>query len=216
MLLADGAAALADAGSVDRVIATAAVQLGRLPYAWVQQARPGGVILAPVRAELASGPLVRLEVGSEGTARGGPCGCGSGSSSCAPSELRARRSLRCGGTIPRWSLPAPMSTRSRRCCTRRRAGRSRSVCRHAAMTWRNAPVSRGHGVAWLLDPITGSWASVVPTTPRSENYLTRQTGPRRLWDEAATAYRCWDQQGQPPIEAWQWTITSHQQRINLT
>ena len=74
---------------------------------------------------------------------------------------------------------------------------------------------RGHGVAWLLDPITGSWASVIPTTPRSENYLTRQAGPRRLWDEAATAYRWWDQHGKPGIEAWQWTITPDRQRINL-
>jgi hypothetical protein len=23
-------------------------------------------------------------------------------------------------------------------------------------------------MAWLLDPVTGSWSSVVPTTPRSE------------------------------------------------
>jgi protein-L-isoaspartate O-methyltransferase len=70
VLLADGATALAAPGSVDRVIATAAVQLGRLPYAWVTQTRLGGVILAPVRAELASGPLVRLQVSSEGTTRG--------------------------------------------------------------------------------------------------------------------------------------------------
>ncbi|MBV9160661.1 MAG: hypothetical protein JO281_03690 [Pseudonocardiales bacterium] len=74
---------------------------------------------------------------------------------------------------------------------------------------------RGHGVAWLLDPITGSWASVVPTTPRSDHYLARQTGPRRLWDEATAAYHWWDHQGQPPIEAWQWTITPHRQQINL-
>jgi hypothetical protein len=74
---------------------------------------------------------------------------------------------------------------------------------------------RGHGVAWLLDPITGSWASVVPTTPRSDRYLARQTGPRRLWDEAAAAYRWWNQHGKPGIETWQWTITPHQQRINL-
>jgi hypothetical protein len=74
---------------------------------------------------------------------------------------------------------------------------------------------RGHGVAWLLDPITGSWASVVPTTPRSENYLARQTGPRRLWDEAAAAYQWWDRHGKPGIEDWQWTITPHRQRISL-
>lgn len=37
MRLADGASALPAAGSVDRMIATAAVQLGRLPYPWIAQ-----------------------------------------------------------------------------------------------------------------------------------------------------------------------------------
>ncbi len=45
--------------------------------------------------------------------------------------------------------------------------------------------------------------------------LVRQAGPRRLWDEAAVAYRWWVQQGRPPIESWRWTVTSHRQRLGL-
>ncbi|MGH3936730.1 MAG: methyltransferase domain-containing protein [Pseudonocardiaceae bacterium] len=216
VLLADGATALAAPGSVDRVIATAAVQLGRLPYAWVAQTRPGGIILVPVRAELASGPLVRLEVGSDGVARGQAVAMRVGFM-----ELRAQRTLGASWSGLRWDDPALEATRT--------DIDPFTALLHEAPRWAIAvsvpscrydlekrTSQRGHGVAWLLDPITGSWASVVPTTPRSDHYLCRQSGPRRLWDEAATAYRWWDQQGQPSLEAWQWTITPHRQHINLT
>ncbi len=215
VLLADGATALAAAGSVDRVIATAAVQLGRLPYAWVEQTRPGGLILAPVRAELASGPLVRLQVGSDGVARGNAVQMRVGFM-----ELRAQRTPGASWSALRWDDPAvePVLTEvdpfTALLCEASRWAIAVSVpsCRYDL---EKRTSERGHGVAWLLDPITGSWASVVPTTPRSENYLARQSGPRRLWDEAAAAYRWWDQQGQPLIEDWQWTVTPHRQRTTL-
>lgn len=36
----------------DRIIVTAAVKLGRVPYAWVEQTKPGGTIVAPVKQTL--------------------------------------------------------------------------------------------------------------------------------------------------------------------
>lgn len=216
VLRADGATALAATGSVDRVIATAAAQLGRLPYAWVEQTRAGGIILAPMRAELASGPLVRLLVGSDGVARGQAVGMRVGFM-----ELRAQRTLGAGWSGLRWDDPGVEAARTDvdpftallSEAPRWAIAVSVPSCRYDL---EKRTSERGHGVAWLLDPITGSWASVVPTTPRSDHYLARQTGPRRLWDEVAAAYRWWDQQGQPPIEGWQWTVAPHQQRISLT
>lgn len=41
-----------------------------MPYAWVEQTKPGGVIVTPVRADLNSGPLVRFAVYEDGTATG--------------------------------------------------------------------------------------------------------------------------------------------------
>jgi len=38
------------------------VQVGRFPYSWVRQATPSTAIVAPMRTELASGPLVRFTV----------------------------------------------------------------------------------------------------------------------------------------------------------
>jgi protein-L-isoaspartate(D-aspartate) O-methyltransferase len=215
VVVADGATNVAGPAAVDRVIATAAVQLGWVPYAWVTQTRPGGIILAPVRAELASGPLVRLHVGANGAA------CGQAvSMRVGFMELRAQRTPGASWSGLRWDDPdvdAVLTDVDPFTALLHEASRwaiavSVPSCRYDLEKRTN---QRGHGVAWLLDPITGSWASVIPTTPRSDHYLARQAGPRRLWDEAATAYHWWDQQGQPPIEAWQWTITAHRQRIHL-
>lgn len=47
MACADGVAGWPGTEPYDRVIATAAVLVGRLPYARVRQTRPGGLILTP-------------------------------------------------------------------------------------------------------------------------------------------------------------------------
>lgn len=54
----------------DRVLFGEPVPLGRVPYAVVTGTRPGGVVVAQLGTEFAAGPLVRLEVGSDGTAHG--------------------------------------------------------------------------------------------------------------------------------------------------
>src|SRR5690606_18107384 len=53
----------------DRIIATAAVQ--HIPYAWVEQTRPGGLILTPWGTAYDNGALVCLTVDECGTAHGG-------------------------------------------------------------------------------------------------------------------------------------------------
>ncbi|MGH3602217.1 MAG: methyltransferase domain-containing protein, partial [Pseudonocardiaceae bacterium] len=66
---------------------------------------------------------------------------------------------------------------------------------------------------WLRDPVSRSWASVVPDSDRK--FLVRQKGIRRLWDEAASAYRWWIDQGKPVGPDWVWTITPEHQTIQL-
>jgi hypothetical protein len=68
------------------------------------------------------------------------------------------------------------------------------------------------GVAWLCDALSGSWASIVRDGDR---HIVRQSGPRRLWDAAEAAYRWWQSQGEPPLEAWVWTITPNRQSVTL-
>jgi protein-L-isoaspartate(D-aspartate) O-methyltransferase len=211
----DGTLPLPAAGPVDRVIATAAVQIGRVPYPWVLQTRPGGVIVVPVRAELASGPLVRFAVGCGGVAHGRAVQMRVGFM-----ELRTQRTPAATRDRLRWDDPDAEPA-----CTdvdpfaallyeepRWAIAVSVPSCRYDL---EKRTSERGHGVAWLLDPLTGSWASVAPTTPRTDRYLARQVGPRRLWDEAVSAYRWWVQHGRPGIEDWRWALGPHRQWISL-
>jgi hypothetical protein len=79
--------------------------------------------------------------------------------------------------------------------------------------WKRTP-ERGHGVAWLVDTCSGSWASVVPSAIDGQ-FDVRQHGPRRLWDEAEAAYRWWQQAGEPPLEAWELVVGPDEQSIRL-
>jgi methyltransferase of ATP-grasp peptide maturase system len=63
----DGAGGLPDAAPYDRVIATAATSV--IPPAWIVQTRPGGIILADLRGDIAGG-LVKLRKIDAGTAQG--------------------------------------------------------------------------------------------------------------------------------------------------
>jgi hypothetical protein len=64
---------------------------------------------------------------------------------------------------------------------------------------------------WLGDPVSGSWASVVPDG--NGDYLVRQSGVRRLWDEAEAAYRWWRHNGEPRVTDWRWTMTPERQAV---
>lgn len=214
VVLGDGTAGMEEKAPFDRIIATASVQLGRFPYAWVEQTRPDGVIVAPVRTELASGPLVRFEVTGDGSAVGRAVPTRVGFM-----EVRAQRTAGFSFSRLRWDDPdadrresdtapwAPLLAEAPLWAI----AVALPSCRHAV--WERTE-ERDHGVAWLGDPLTGSWASVVPSTPRGR-YIVRQSGPRRLWDEAETAYHWWQRAGEPDIEAWEWTIAQHRQIIRL-
>ncbi|MGI5324386.1 methyltransferase domain-containing protein [Actinomadura nitritigenes] len=65
----DGEAGHAGDAPYDRVIATASVNA--LPYAWVEQTRPGGLIVVPWGPTFHPDcPIARLEVRADGTAEG--------------------------------------------------------------------------------------------------------------------------------------------------
>lgn len=214
VVCADGTAGWPAGAPFDRLIVTAAVQLGRIPYRWVEQVRPGGVIVAPVRTEMASGPLVRFVVGEDGTAVGRAVPTRVGfmelrdqRTPAAPwrdlrwddqdadlthSDLEPWSALLADG--PQWAIAVALPQ-----------------CRFDV--WKRSP-DRDHGVAWLVDPITGSWASVVPGASRA-TYDVRQVGPRRLWDEAEAAHRWWRAAGQPTVEAWEFVVTRGRQWVRL-
>ncbi|AXB46431.1 methyltransferase domain-containing protein [Amycolatopsis albispora] len=174
----------------DRVVAHHDIPLRRLPYAWVEQAEPGALLLVPVRNF-----LVRFTVHDDGTATGRPVLAHTGLSEAnwrlRWDERKTTRSvtrtepgmlLKPG---PRWALAATVPS-----CEYEMAAEG----------------------AWLRDPFTSSWASVAP---QDGAYLVRQTGPRRLWDETEAAYRWWLDRGTPKPQDWEWVVTRGRQHVRL-
>ncbi|MDH6137666.1 protein-L-isoaspartate(D-aspartate) O-methyltransferase [Kitasatospora sp. MAA4] len=66
----DGTLGYRGKGPYDRLHATAAVQ--RVPSAWIEQTRPGGLILAPFGTAFCNGALVKLTVSEDGRSASGP------------------------------------------------------------------------------------------------------------------------------------------------
>jgi protein-L-isoaspartate O-methyltransferase len=62
VITGDGAAGYPAGAPYDRVIATASVRPGELPYAWVDQTRPGGIIVTPWGPDYHNGVTTRLWV----------------------------------------------------------------------------------------------------------------------------------------------------------
>lgn len=209
-----GDGALGDAGAApfDRVISTASVQAGHLPYAWwVEQTRPGGVIVVPMRIALSSGPLVVFRVNTDGTATGRaqPMGVGF-------MELRTQRTLGSGNHPVPWEDSAEVSETEIDPVAVLSDPQSRWALALALPSCRydiqDATSERPFVLVWLRDPVSWSWAALTPSGCRWE---VRQDGPRRLFDELAGGYRYWTTHGRPPRSDWLWTVTPTQQSVTL-
>jgi protein-L-isoaspartate O-methyltransferase len=198
----------------DRVIVTMSVHVGRIPYAWVAQTVPGGRIIVPVRADLASGPLVEFTVVGDGTATGRTLPMGVGFM-----ESRSQRTADVPDVGMGWEHDADERVTTIAPSTLLQVPSPRWALAVALGSCRydieESTQERPYRRAWLCDPVSDSWASVVPaeTVGSSRRYLVRQSGIRRLWDEAEAAFRWWQDQGKPFITEWEWTITPDRQSI---
>jgi protein-L-isoaspartate O-methyltransferase len=206
-LTCDATTRISKAGPFDRIISTASVQLGRIPYSWVEQTKPGGVIVTPVRADLTSGPLVRFVVSADGTATGRMVPLG-----VEFMELRSQRTTRTPDDNFDWTDDTADQVYTR---IRPWLMLSDIVSRWAlAVALPSCRYDMEVGTfVWLRDPVSGSWASLVPDG--NGRFLVRQKGIRRLWDEAEAAYRWWIKQGKPVGPDWVWTIAPQRQTISL-
>ena len=75
----------------------------------------------------------------------------------------------------------------------------------------------GQAVLWLLDFESRSWAMLTHSTPDASEgeFLVRQHGPRRLWDEVGAAHQWWVDHGKPSVDRWSFTVTAAEQRIEI-
>jgi protein-L-isoaspartate O-methyltransferase len=203
VLTGDGAQGAAAHAPFDRVIATAAA--GAVPYAWVRQTRPGGVVLLPWGTPYASTGLLRLEVGADGTAQGPVL------SRAGFMWLRSQR-----GPTGGWRSYVDTSAPVRRSVTGvdpRDLLRMDSPARFAvgvlvpglAQVDFHAADGSGEFTLWLYDG-SGAWAS-VDHVPGAEGAAVEQHGDRRLFDEVEAAYAWWLRNRRPDRERFGVTIT---------
>ncbi|MFF8915920.1 methyltransferase domain-containing protein [Streptomyces sp. NPDC015032] len=202
-VVGDGAKGYAEGGPYDRVIATCSI--AALPYAWVEQSRPGAIIVAPWGPPYGGQGIARLTVGSDGSAQGPfvmssafmrlrnqresfpptrdylggeewpACG-DSGVSSLSPDDMGD------------WHHMFTLGVRLPDLFCR--------VDQGVSGTYR----------LWLFDMAGSSWATADFEKGRTA-YDTVQSGPRRLWDEAEAVMRWWKEQGEPGFERYGLTVT---------
>jgi protein-L-isoaspartate(D-aspartate) O-methyltransferase len=184
----------------DRIIATVANE--RVPYPWVEQTRPGGIILADIRPRgmTWAGALARLTVAADGTASGPLV-------SCTWGFMSTRRHVDRPG-IPE-AVPIDVSTVHTR--TSEIGGETLRTPGLSLLIWQRLP-----GVTVFTDPDTsqittpdGSWAKITKITPAKVEY----GGPADLWADVEQAHAWWIDHGSPDVEAFGLTIGRDDQRL---
>jgi protein-L-isoaspartate(D-aspartate) O-methyltransferase len=197
----DGSDGYAPGAPYERVIATAAVRA--VPRAWIDQTRPGGVIVTPWGTDYGDGALTRLAVQADGSA----CGrCGMG---LAFMRLRQQRRDFVEPTAD--ELAGADTTQTTR--TAPELFEMVDVTRAAFTIGLRVPscslavedVDDDHRRIELHDVRSHSWARV--TLVRGHDpWTVHQFGSRRLWAEVDAAYTWWRDAGRPSPDRYGLTV----------
>ncbi|MFL4906806.1 methyltransferase domain-containing protein [Streptomyces sp. MMS24-I2-30] len=199
----DGRDGWPDGAPYDRVIVTAGVRA--VPPVWLEQTRPGGIILAPWGTHYSDqDALVRLTVHEDGQASG-------------PflrmvefMKLRAQRLDwdRFRGYVPAFPGDAEVSRTAvtladlgdRYQPARFVVGLCVPDCAHVVNQ-----TDQETAKAWFFDLTSRSWAAVEFRS--GEPVATvHQSGPRRLWDEVEQTLTWWAERGRPDLDRFGLTV----------
>lgn len=201
LVVGDGLAGHPGGAPYDRLIATCGVT--DLPYAWVEQTRPGGVILATLCGWLYSSELARLTVGEDGSARGRLLD-GHISFMIARPQLPPRL-----GMLP--DLDSGDERPARLTADVLDDWNTRFVAQLAAPRAQHISLERdGRTEHVLLDVDAGAWAAL---TQDGDTWIVRQGGPSRLWDDIEETVAQWRADGTPGLDHFMVTVTPAGQTV---
>ncbi|MCS0637036.1 methyltransferase domain-containing protein [Streptomyces sp. LP05-1] len=181
-------------GPYERTIATCGLR--ELPFAWVEQSRPGAVIVAPWGTHHGNGDAaVRLVVADDGASATGRF--------TGPVEFMKARAQRLSPVEHSAYVGEGERETSGTTVTERDfLGEGRFAPQRFAVGLRVrecvqvvAEKRDGRRAVWLYGLTDRSWACVQFRDAGSAQVW--QAGPRRLWDEAEAAYRWWEENGRP-------------------
>jgi protein-L-isoaspartate(D-aspartate) O-methyltransferase len=199
----DGTLGWAQAAPYDRVLATVAAR--QIPYAWIGQTRPGGLVLLPWGTEWYPSALLRLEVGADHIGRGRIVG---------PASFMLLREQR----VTRWIADILGTGQVVYSTTDLHPWYVASPDQLDAATTvgMRVPGCRqffDDGDLHLIDSATRSWGKITLTD--SPPYPVEQGGTRKLWDEVLAAYQWWREHDEPRVADWLITVGPDGQRISL-
>ncbi|GAA4506777.1 methyltransferase domain-containing protein [Actinoallomurus oryzae] len=213
LVVGDGAVGFPEAAPFDRVHVACAV--ADIPYSWVRQTRPGGIIVLPWSPGYGYGWQTRLHVMPDGTAVGGFPG------RAGYMLMRAQRPVL--GAAFDFVHGTPDETVTRLDPRRLVADSDAADLAVAAQVpgvqtrlYFDEDGDTGEATFWVLERETkrGSWASVDYVPGRAE-FVVQQYGGRRLWDEVEAAYWRWNGWGRPERDRFGLTISPDGQVVWL-
>lgn len=207
VVTADGTGGYAPTAPYDRTMSTAAVRQ-RVPWAWVEQTRPGGLIVTPWGTSYHNGTQIRLEVTDDNTATGRFGG------NLAFMRLRTQRG-------PSWVDDEDLdgADSGKTTLSSPEIGQAVASFDGSFAVGLHVPdcrvhveedVADGRHLVWLSDG--QSLARVVVDVGGSAHQV-HQRGPHRLWDEVESAYIWWRDAGQPHHTRFGVTVTPGNQVI---
>lgn len=200
----DGAFGWAEHAPYDRLIATCGTST--IPYSWVAQTRPGGLILTEAPAG-GHGMLVRLTIAADGTA--------SGHFLDYPGLFMTLRRMPHQIDWPA-ELPPEHLHGTRYAPTRL----DPTVLADPAFAFFcQLYLGSGRSSHHVLNNVAkatvvahdGSWAEV--TSGGSRGFLVKFDGTHNPWETIETAHQTWTQLGQPPPSALGLTVTPDEQHV---
>ena len=199
----DGAHGWVEHAPYDRIIATCGIST--VPYAWVAQTRPGGLILTEALAG-GHGMLARLTVATDGTA------CGPFLN--YPGLFMALRRTPHRITRPAELIPEQLHGARHAPTTLDPAVLAEPAfaffCQlHLGSGRSHHYVVEGTTTATVVAP-DGSWAQ---TTSGTHGVLVTFDGTHNPWHTVETAHHIWTQLGRPPPCALGLTVTPHTQYV---
>ncbi|MFF5567234.1 methyltransferase [Streptomyces sp. NPDC012623] len=202
----DGRLGWSDRAPYDRTISTCAVR--SVPRSWIEQTRPGGVILTPWESPWLCWGLLRLTLEEGGVAQG------RFSPHSSFMLMRGHRTdLRVFRDVVR-DDQQPAESRTTAPAHAVAAdewdlGFTIGLClRDVWKAWDDAPDVAGVSRRlWIATTDTASWAAVDHDGEHDDGFTVWQYGPRRLWDEVESVHRWWNDNGRPGPERFGLTIT---------
>lgn len=209
----DGSGGHREGAPYDRIMATCGVR--SVPFAWVEQCRPGGLIVAPWGTHYSHGDAVaRLVVAPDGKSAAGRF--------TGPVEfmkLRAQRPAAvehaayvtgsvADGEESSTALTEADFAGERFGPERFALGLRVPRCLHVVADKRD-----GARPVWFYGLSDASWACVLFRD--RDTARVWQSGPRRLWDEVEAAFHWWAGRGRPGHTRFGLTVTAEGERVWL-